>query len=215
MVYSIPAETRLIIDQNATDEHASPLGLFYSRWHLSLQEAENWFSGGSSFWGYGIWWFRVLSHFLAILVLNFLFGKFFAKVDGQNGGNASKTFGWGLVYLLGLPLIAAYSLFTLFGLPFGILLLLGYVLSIWLGDCLAALLVCHFLNTRNEHSWNFWTIVMLSLGGVVILDLLLFFPVLGVVCYLLVLTFTFGTLAKMILTSSKFREIRTGVFALK
>lgn len=210
--FSTSVVMKALFCQSTGYNHGTQAGDNNVRMNAEIQEAENWFSRGSSFWGYGFWFFQVLSHFLTILVLNSLFGKFFAKVNRLAGGNPLRTLGMGLLYLIGLPLIASYSLLALLGLPFAILLLLLFVLSLWLGDCLAALLACHFLNSRNERSWNFWTVVLLSLGVVVVLDLLLFFPILGILLYLAVLAYTFGTLANMVLQSASIRELRASLF---
>ena len=187
--FTTPVAMKVLCFQNPDYNLGTQRGYSKGRMNIELQEAENWFSRGRSFWGYG----------------------FFAKVSRLAGGNPLRTLGMGLVYLVGLPLIAVYGLLTLLGLPFTLLLLFVFVLSLWLGDCLAALLVCHFLNSRNERSWNFWTVVLLSLGVVVVLDLLLFFPVLGVLFYLAVLAYTFGTLANMIIKSSSMHELRANL----
>ncbi len=188
-----------------TGEPFASSGIMGQRSPPLLQDSENWFSRGSSFWGYGLWGIQLLSHFLTLLIVNVLFGRFFAKAIVQVESTPLKIFGRGLIYLFGVPFLVIYSIGTLLGLPFGLLLLFVYVLSLWLGDCIAALLLCYFLNSGNERSWNFWTLVLLSLGMVVVLELLLFFPVLGIPLYMVILAYTFGTLGEMILEASKFR----------
>ncbi len=160
--------------------------------YLATQMEENWFSRGRAFWGYGLWFFNVMAHFFMLLVLNRLLERFFAQAAGNYRGNGTKAFIQGLIYLIGIPMLVVYCLATILSIPFGLLLLVVYLLSIWLGDCLAALLLCHLLNSRNERSWNFWTIVMLSLGIVIAIDLLIFFPVLGILIYIVILAFTYG-----------------------
>ncbi len=165
---------------------------------LQEQTGENWFSRGSAFWGYGLWFFNVMVHFLMLVLLNKFLGDFLARSVAHYKGSAIQTFGQGLLYLVGIPMLIVYSLATMLGFPFGLLLLAFYLLSIWLGDCLAALLICHLLNTRNEPSWNYWTIVMLSLGIVIIIDLLIFIPVLGILIYIGILAYTYGVLFNLV-----------------
>ena len=159
---------------------------------IKAQMEENWFSRGSAFWGYGLWFFNVIAHFFMLLLLNTLLRDFLARSVGNYKGDGLKTLGLGLAYLIGIPVLIVYSLATVLSISFGLLLLATYLISIWLGDCLAALLLCHFLNSRNERSWSFWTIVLLSLGIVITIDLLVFFPVLGILIYILILAFTYG-----------------------
>ncbi|MBT8179281.1 MAG: hypothetical protein HKP60_09210, partial [Eudoraea sp.] len=166
--------------------------------HLNAQIEENWFSRGSAFWGYGLWFLNVIVHFFTLLLLNTLLGEFLARSVGKFKGNRWKTFGPGLAYLIGIPVLIVYCLATMLSIPFGLLLLATYLISIWLGDCLAALLLCHLLNSRNERSWSYWTIVLLSLGIVITIDLLVFFPVLGILIYIVILAFTYGVFFNLV-----------------
>ncbi|MBT8210152.1 MAG: hypothetical protein KJP14_06450 [Eudoraea sp.] len=166
--------------------------------YLNAQIEENWFSRGSAFWGYGLWFLNVIVHFFTLLLLNTLLGEFLARSVGRYKGNGWKTFGHGLAYLIGIPVLIVYCLATMLSIPFGLLLLATYLISIWLGDCLAALLLCHLLNSRNERSWSFWTIVLLSLGIVITIDLLVFFPVLGILIYIVILAFTYGVFFSLV-----------------
>ncbi len=174
-------------------------GVLHPFWDLcktplssGVQIDEDWFSRGSAFWGYGLWIFNVVTHFLMLVLLNTLLGEFLALNVDNFKGDHLKTLGQGLVYLIAVPVLAVYCVVTILGFPFGLLLLATYLLSIWLGDCLAALLFCHLLNSRNERSWNFWTIVLLSLGIVIAIDLLILFPVLGILTYTAIIAYTYG-----------------------
>jgi hypothetical protein len=160
----------------------------------AVQIEEDWFSGGSSFWGYGLWLFNLASNFFTLLILNLLLGKTLDKMVYHSYQNKSIVLATGVGYLFGVPLLAAYCLFTLLGLPFGLLLLAVLVLSLWLGNGLAALLLAHYLNSRNLHSWNFWTLLLLSLAMVTVMDLLVLIPVFGLLVYLLILAVTYGVL---------------------
>lgn len=159
-----------------------------------VQIEEDWFSRGSAFWGYGLWLFNLLVNFVVLLVLQLFLKDSLQGIVRRSYGNTYKVIGAGLIYLFGIPLIAVFSILSVLGLPFGILLLLVFVLSLWFGDCLAALLLTHYLNSRNEQSWSFWTLILLSLAIVTIIDLAILFPIIGVLGYLVLLAITFGML---------------------
>ena len=159
-----------------------------------LQIEADWFGRGSAFWGYGLWLFNLLVNFLTLLVLHLLLRKTLIKMVTHTYESWLKILATGLGYLLGIPVIAAFCLVSILGIPFGLLLLVVFILSIWWGNCLAALLLTHYLNSRNVDSWNFWTIVLLSLAIVTIMDLLLLFPLLGAIGYAFVLVVTYGIL---------------------
>ena len=157
-----------------------------------LQMQDDWFGRGSAFWGYGLWLFNLLVNFLTLLVLHLLLRKTLIKMVTHTYESRFKILATGLGYLFGIPVIAAFCLVSILGIPSGVLLLMVFVLSLWCGNCLAALLVTHYLNSRNVDSWNFWTIILLSLAMVTIMDLILLFPLLGAIGYALVLVVAYG-----------------------
>ena len=159
---------------------------------LLLQIEDDWFSGGSSFWGYGLWLFNLLVNFFTLILLHLLLRKTLGQMVGHTYANKFRVLVTGVSYLFGIPILAAFCVFRILGIPFGLLLLAAFILSLWLGNCLAALLITHYLNSRNVQTWNFWTIILLSLAIVTIIDLLVLFPVLGTLGYLAIIAITYG-----------------------
>ena len=159
---------------------------------LIMQIEEDWFSRGSAFWGYGLWLFNLLVNFFTLIVLHLLLRKTLEQMVNHTYEGRIRILAAGAGYLLGIPLLAAFCLISLLGIPFGLLLLVLFVLSLWLGNCLAALLVTHYLNANNVNPWNFWTVILLSLAIVTIIDLLVLFPILGIIGYLFILAVTYG-----------------------
>ena len=159
---------------------------------LIVQIEEDWFSRGSAFWGYGLWLINLLVNFFALIILHLLFGKTLEQIANHPSESRIKVLAVGSIFLFGLPVLAAFCLISILGIPFGVLLLVIFVLSLWLGNSLAALLITYYLNARNVNPWNFWTIILLSLAIVTVVDLLILFPLLGVIVYLFILAFTYG-----------------------
>ncbi len=159
---------------------------------LIVQIEDDWFSGGSAFWGYGLWLINLLVNFFTLIVLHFLFGKTLEQIVNHPYESSIKVLAVGSIFLIGLPLLAAFCLISITGIPFGLLLLAVFLLSLWLGNSLAALLITYYLNSRNVYPWNFWTVILLSLAIVTVVDLLVLFPVLGVMVYLFILALTYG-----------------------
>lgn len=157
-----------------------------------MQIEDDWFSGGTSFWGYGLWLVNLLVNFFTLILMHLLLRKTLEHMVGHRYENKLRVLVAGVGYLIGIPILAAFCVFSILGIPFGLLLLAAFILSLWLGNCLAALLITHYLNSINVQSWNFWTIILLSLAIVTIMDLLVLFPVLGALGYLAILAITYG-----------------------
>ena len=159
---------------------------------ILVQLEDDWFSNGSAFWGYGLWLFNLLVNFFTLIAIHLLLRKSLEQMVKHTYESKFRVLAVGVGYLLGIPLLALFCLFSFLGIPFGLVLLVGFILSLWLGNCLAALLLTHYLNAFNVSSWNFWTVILLSLAIVTIIDLLVLFPVLGLIGYLFILTITYG-----------------------
>ncbi len=159
---------------------------------ILVQLEDDWFSRGSAFWGYGLWLFNLLVNFFTLIALHLLLRKTLEQMVKHSYKSNFRVMTAGVGYLLGIPIIIAFCLLSVLGIPFGLVLLVTFILSLWLGNCLAALLVTHYLNATNVSSWNFWTIILLSLAIVTVIDLMVLFPVLGLIGYFFILALTYG-----------------------
>ena len=128
---------------------------------------------------FGFWMFYVASAFLLIVLFNLAFRKFYPRAAMQLDENLLKSLGFGLIYIVGLPLVVGISFMIIIGIPVGLFLLCSYLFSLLFGHLIVALLIAHYLNNRNEKSWNFWTIAVLALAIAIIIRLITFIPILG------------------------------------
>ena len=158
---------------------------------------------GFSVPGYGFWLFYILSSFVVIALLNVLLGSFLANTSEKIREELSRDLGYGILYLLGVPILVVLCIITIIGVPVGLFLLAGYLFSLLFGHWIAALLLTHFLNNRNERSWSFWTIVFLALTTTIIIRLITLFPILGGLVSLILVAVTYGAIANMLLTQRK------------
>ncbi len=148
---------------------------------------------------FGFWMFYIFSAFLVILLLNWSFGNFFNTAISYFDKNASKSLGYGLIYVLGFPLIILITLVTIIGIPVGVFFAGFYLFSLIFGHLVTALLLSHYLNNRSDKSWNFWTISLLALGIAAVIRLLTFIPFLGGLLSLLVIALGYGLIGYALL----------------
>ena len=147
----------------------------------------------------GFWLFYIFSAFLVILVLNTAFKDLFSKAVAYVDNNILKSLGYGLLYLFGLPLLIVLTFVIIIGIPIGLFLLFFYLFSLLFGHLVAALLLTHYLNKRNESTWNFWTIVFLALGIAAVLRLLTLIPFIGIIISIVTIAVGYGVLALTLL----------------
>jgi len=158
----------------------------------------------------GIWIFYILSACLIIFIFNILFRKFLSKTILSLEGHMIKNFGYGLIYLFGLPLLILICFVTLIGLPIGLLLGAFYLFSILVGHLVVALLIAHYINKKNQNSWGIWMLSFVALGIAIVLRCITFIPFLGAIISLIIIAIAYGwvilSLKKNNKTSMKFTE---------
>ena len=148
---------------------------------------------------FGFWIFYIFSALLCILLLNWAFGDFFLTVVGYIDKALLKSFGYGLIYFFGLPLIIAIAFVIIIGIPIGLFLAGFYVFSLLFGHLVTALLIAHHVNNRANGNWNFWTVVFLALGVAVILRLFTLIPFVGILISLIVIAAGYGLIGYALL----------------
>lgn len=152
---------------------------------------------------FGFWMFYVLSAFLAILLLQLFFKKQFANAVIEVDKNFLKSLGFGLIYLFGLPLLIGVMFMIIIGIPIGLFLTGFYLFSLLFGHLVAALLLAHYLNRKNEKTWNYWTLVFIALGIAIVFRLVTLLPFIGVVVSAFIIAIAYGLLAIILLKQNK------------
>lgn len=150
-----------------------------------------------------LWIFYILSSFLVILVLHALFKNAFSGAVEGLENKLLRSFGFGLIYLIGVPLLILIAFLMIIGIPLGLFATAVFVFSLFFGHLIAALLVVYYLKTKNQKSWGFWSITFLALSIAVILRLLTMIPYVGILLSVIILSITYGGLTLKVIESKK------------
>jgi len=140
------------------------------------------------------WVTYILSSFLAILVLHALFRNAFSNAVDDLENSVLKSFGFGLIYLIGIPLMILLTFVIAIGIPLGLLATAVFVFSLLFGHLVAALLVVYYLRQRNQKNWGFWKITFLALICAIVLRLITMIPIAGIIISVVILSITYGAL---------------------
>ncbi|RJQ34245.1 hypothetical protein C4568_02765 [Candidatus Parcubacteria bacterium] len=122
---------------------------------------------------------KFLAVLFSALVFGYVFKRFAHELSARTLATPWSYLGWGLVFMIVLPIISIALFFTLVGIPFGIIGLLTFVASMIFGVILAPIVigsVVHkWLWKRGEHEVSWKTILL----GTVIYFILGLIPFVG------------------------------------
>lgn len=117
--------------------------------------------------------------FVFLVMFQYLFSKTFKKAANVDFQQAIKSMLFGLVYIIVLPIVGLLLLMTLIGIPFGLMLLFTYTISVLLLILITPVLIANLINTSGNFSLGLWPISLLSLVVLWVIMLLFRVPVLG------------------------------------
>jgi len=149
------------------------------------------------------WVTYILSSFLAILVLHALFRNAFSNAVDDLENSVLKSFGFGLIYLIGIPLMILLTFVIAIGIPLGLFATAVFVFSLLFGHLVAALLVVYYLRHSIQKNWGFWNITFLALICAIILRILTMIPYAGILISVVILSITYGALTLNVLHPNK------------
>lgn len=138
--------------------------------------------------------FSLLSSMLVSLVLIFVFGRQFSRGASHLQTEFFKSFGFGMLYFIGVPVALFILMVSVIGIPLGLLGICLYIFSLVFGPTFAAVLLTYWLNRRNTEKWNRWLIVLISGGIFLVVWLLVMVPFVGWLIGIVLIGATFGAL---------------------
>jgi hypothetical protein len=150
-----------------------------------------------------LWGAYLLSAFLAILFLHALFRNTFSSAAEGLENHWLKSFGFGLIYLIGIPLAVIVALLIAIGIPLGLFITTIFIFSLLFGHYMASLLLVYFIKHKKEKQWSFWTATFLALLFVIMLRLITMIPYAGILISVVLLAITYGALTLEAIRSKK------------
>lgn len=152
----------------------------------------------------GLLWYIGMA-LLMIIIIQFLFKGAFIKAGNTINTQTWKSFGYGFLFFVAVPVSAILAFVTLIGFPLGLLLIFLYILALVLASVISALVITHYFNNRREKNWGNWAVIFIALGIFVILKLLSLIPFIGWLMMFIIACMAFGA----ILVSLKLKKTAT------
>lgn len=152
-----------------------------------------------SWWGGSLPWFSVaLAYLLAVVLMIVLVHWLFPHTMEQAGialrENFMQCFGYGVLYLIGVPLVIGLLFISLIGIPPGLFMLFLYAFSLLFGHIIASVVAAYALRDRYANDWGKGMLMLVSFGIFAILRVLTFTPLVGLFLSVVVVGACFGAL---------------------
>ncbi|WP_297691088.1 hypothetical protein [uncultured Eudoraea sp.] len=151
------------------------------------------------------WLIFILSAFLAILVFHALFRNGFSAAVEDIEDRLLKSFGFGLLYLIGVPVAILLAFIITIGVKLGLFAAAVFVFSLLFGQIVAAILIAYYLRNRKDKNWGFWPVTLVALTIAILLRLVGMIPYAGIVIAIIIITVTYGALVLHIFRAKKQR----------
>ena len=154
-----------------------------------------------------LWIKYILSAFLGILVFHALFKHAFSTAVEGLENNWLKSFGFGLVYLIGIPLLIVVALLMIISIPIGLFATAIFIFSLFFGHFVAAILLAYYFKYKKNKNWGFWSITLIALGFTILMRLFTTIPYVGIVVSVVILSITYGALTLKVIHTKKQRVV--------
>lgn len=149
------------------------------------------FLGYSSFIAF-IWYLSTV--FIFILLIRLLFPKTISKAGEGLFNNTGRSIGYGLLFIIVVPIIIVIAFMTIIGIPLAILMLIIYITLLLLGTILFSVLLTLWANSWYKKNWGFWKSVWMALGIFILLKLVSLTPFVGWLISLVAMCIAFGSI---------------------
>ena len=153
------------------------------------------------------WVIYILSAFLGILVFHGLFRNAFANAVEGLEKKLLKSFGFGLIYLIGIPLAIILAFVITIGIRLGLLAAAIFIFSLVFGQVVAAILIAYYLRDRQDKNWGFWPVTFVALGIAIVLRLVGMIPYAGIAIAIIILSVTYGALTLQVFRAKRERMV--------
>lgn len=146
---------------------------------------------------------RILSAALVIMILVWAFSNFFRRTSERLIGNYATSLGYGMLFLLGVPLLIVIAFITVIGIPVGLFSLATYGISLGFAHILTALLVTYWWQEYQQLQWNKTKAILVAVGVFALLKLVSWIPFIGWLISLAAVATTFGAILAELLRAKR------------
>jgi hypothetical protein len=153
----------------------------------------------------GLLWYIGMA-LLMIALIQYLFSRTMQKAAEAVFIRKAKSLGYGLLFLIGVPVAIIILMITVIGIPVAFTLLFAYITIILLGTIITSVIASNWINNRYNHNWSYKKLVLAAFGMFMLLKLVSSTPFFGPLIMLVLTCTAFGA----ILLSINWKRSRPG-----
>lgn len=129
-----------------------------------------------------------------IILLQYLFRPLFQRAGESVYDHGLRSFGTGLLFFLGTPLLIAMAIASLVIMPVGFFLLFGYVFILITSGSISSLVIAHWFSSLMGSKGKFREQVGMAFVFFILLRLVLSIPLFGLILYPILVCIACGAL---------------------
>lgn len=148
------------------------------------------------------WVIFILSAFIIVLLLEHFLGKYFEQAAEMLSSKFVLSFGYGMLYFIGVPVLIVLLFVMIIGFPIGLLLTCIYAMTLLFTSSVVGLTIAHFFKNKYGKSWSYFETVSYAVMTVVIFKVIFWIPILGWLVKRVIAAAVYGALI-LLLTKKK------------
>ncbi|MBN8852090.1 MAG: hypothetical protein BGO55_26650 [Sphingobacteriales bacterium 50-39] len=160
--------------------------------NLAVRTRHWYFLGGSGALVF-LWYLGMA--LVLIILLQYLFRPAFQRAGEKVYEQTLRSFGSGLLFFLGVPLLIALAILSLVAMPVGFFLLFGYIFVLLTCGSISSLVAAHWFSSLMGSNGKFWEQVGMAFVFFILLRLILSIPLFGVILYPILICIAVGAIA--------------------
>jgi cytoskeletal protein CcmA (bactofilin family) len=143
---------------------------------LALPNPRWYYLGGETFLGLLGY---IIAALLVIALLQFFIPSLMKRAAENIFDSPPKAMGRGLLFFIGIPLVAVVAVITVIGIPFALFLIGGYITIFLCVNFIIAVIATHWLNNRFNKNWQRWQMLAVAFCAFILFKLLVSIPFFG------------------------------------
>jgi hypothetical protein len=144
------------------------------------------------------WFLLALAYVLAVLlIIGFIFWVFPRAMDRAGTvlhQDFVRSFGYGVLYLIGVPLVVGLLMISFIGIPLGLFFLFAYGFALLFGHAIVSVVITYSLRDRYQYDWSKTWMILVAFLVFSVLRTVTLTPLLGIFVSVLMVGACFGAL---------------------
>jgi cytoskeletal protein CcmA (bactofilin family) len=176
-------------EMNFSNAMAAGKATFRPELQLDI-DGTSWYYLGFGSFVFVLWY--MLSALLLLFLFEYLFPELMKKAGYTANQDTARVLGYGILYLLGIPVISILLFITIIGIPVGVFTLVFYIFSIIVAHVISSVVLANWYNEKYGQHWSTISLVWVALGFFIGLRLISLIPVAGWLVSIIVVGIAFG-----------------------